>query len=71
MKIGAGRVRSDVAHLYSLKDHGHGVLSEPKIMARRAHTPENGLELGASPTPKTKKLVHGQTDERRITVGQS
>ena len=49
MKIGAGRVRSDVAHLYSLKDHGHGVLSEPKIMARRARTPENeACELGVA-----------------------
>ena len=51
MKIGAGRVRSDVAHLYSLKDHGHGVLSEPKIMARRARTPENeACELGVALT---------------------
>ena len=47
--VGAGRVRSDVAHLYSLKDHGHGVLSEPKIMARRARTPENeACELGVA-----------------------
>ena len=49
MKIGARRVRSDVAHLYSLKDHGHGVRSEPKIMARRARTPENeACELGVA-----------------------
>ena len=78
MKIGAGRVRSDVAHLYSLKDHGHGVLSEPKIMARRARTPENeACELGVALISwGTCWKSWGQswvTDEhaRRITVGQS
>ena len=63
MKIGAGRAHCDIAHLNSDKDHGHGVLRTPNIIARRARTPENGPRAACFPEPpQTKKLDDGRTN---------